>query len=174
MSKRSAQQICELPEICPVSTACGRQGVVPCMEMIRAHERKLELCRALESIADGLPSNIDRFRCLEVANLLVPLLRECHHYEEEIVFPAFEVAGLAHAAAGTVKRLKAEHVEDECAAQDLSEILLAVGHGDGISNPEALGFMLRAFFESVRRHVAFEQEHVLPLVHGMAGRDRPA
>ena len=165
MNKRSAAEVCEQPDICPVAGACGREGAVPCVEMNRAHERKLGICDALEAIADDLPSSIDRFRCLEVASSLVPLLRECHRYEEEIVYPAFEIGGPTRGAASTVKRLRAEHVEDECAAQDLSEALLAIGHGEAVSNPEALGFMLRAFFEGVRRHVAFEQEHVLPLMH---------
>lgn len=43
-------------------------------------------------------------------------------------------------------------------------MLFEIGHGAAIANPEALGFMLRAFFDSVRRHIAFEREHVLPAV----------
>jgi hemerythrin-like domain-containing protein len=155
----------DMPLTCPVSGACGREGLAPCVEMTNAHHAKLRLCDALEEIADRLPSDVDRFRCLEVASSLVPLMRRCHEYEETIVYPAFEAAQIARSgAAGTVRRLKTEHLEDECAAQDLSEVLLAVGHGDAIGNPEAVGFMLRAFFEAVRRHVAFEREHVLPAV----------
>jgi hemerythrin-like domain-containing protein len=96
-----------------------------------------------------------------VASSLVPLLRECHRFEEEIVFPAFA----RRAGAGgneVVARLVAEHVEDDCAAEDLSEALLAYGHGEAIENPEAFGYMLRALFESMRRHIAFERYHVLP------------
>ena len=40
--------------------------------------------------------------------------------------------------------------------------LYGIGHGGEISNPEALGFMLRAFFDTVRRHMAFEREHMFP------------
>jgi hypothetical protein len=46
----------------------------------------------------------------------------------------------------------------------LTEILLEIGHGGAVENPEALGFMLRAFFETIRRHVAFEREHVIPTI----------
>lgn len=154
---------CELPQPCPVAGACGRDGLVPCVEMTNAHQTKLRLCEALEDIADRLPADVDRFRCLEIASSLVPLLRRCHEYEEEVVYPAY-VTARGSEASGTVSRLKAEHVEDECAAQDLSEVLLAIGHGEAIGNPEAMGFMLRAFFEAVRRHVAFEREHVLPAI----------
>ena len=69
--------------------------------------------------------------------------------------------------AGTVRRLKAEHVEDECAAQDITDVLLDVGRGGAVENPEALGFMLRAFFEGQRRHIAFEREHMLPIAAGL-------
>lgn len=155
----------EMPRSCPVSSACGRDGLLPCVEMVNAHHSKLRLCQALEEIADRLPGDIDRFRCLEIASSLVPLLRRCHEYEEDVVYPAFEAAYAGGSGAvGTVRRLKTEHVEDECAAQDLSEVLLAIGHGDPIENPEAVGFMLRAFFEAVRRHVAFERDHVLPTI----------
>jgi hypothetical protein len=61
-----------------------------------------------------------------------------------------------------VERLRAEHIEDECFAGELTEALLVLGRDGSVDNPEALGFMLRGFFEAQRRHVAFEREHVLP------------
>lgn len=125
----------------------------------RAHTQMLALCHMLEGIADDLPSRVNRLECLAVAADLMPLLRECHRFEEEVVFPAF-----ARRTGGDdiVDRLRLEHVEDDCAAADLSEALLAYGHGRPIENPEAFGYMLRALFESMRRHVAFERDHVLP------------
>jgi hemerythrin-like domain-containing protein len=93
-------------------------------------------------------------------------MRRSHDIEETRIFPLFE-RGFAHGPrAISVARLKAEHVADECSASDVSEELLRIGHGGEIGNPEALGFMLRAFFESLRRHIAFEREHVVPtLLH---------
>jgi hemerythrin-like domain-containing protein len=168
---KSPAAACEVLQACPVAgaCACGSEGAVPCVDMAQAHEEKLRLCAAIEAIADALPSAVDRVQCLRIANQLVPLLRHCHRYEEEMVFPVFEHSdGLDRAArAASVRRLRAEHVEDECAAQDLTEILLEIGHGAAIANPEALGFMLRAFFDSLRRHIAFEREHILPVVAGL-------
>jgi Hemerythrin HHE cation binding domain len=158
---------CGTADACPVAgaCACGAEGHVPCRDIAEAHHRKLEFCDQMEAIADALPW-VDRLQCLQVANQLVPLLREAHRYEEEEVFPVFERAGglglMARIA--SVRRLKAEHIEDECAAQDLTELLLEIGHGRPIANPEALGFMLRAFFDSLKRHIAFEREHVVPIV----------
>lgn len=143
------------------------EGRVPCRDIAEAHHGKLEICDRIEAIADALPS-VDRVLCLQVANELVPLLREAHRYEEEEVFPIFEKSGgpALTARLASVRRLKAEHVEDECAAQDLTDILMEIGHGGPIANPEALGFMLRAFFDTLRRHIAFEREHVVPMVAG--------
>lgn len=150
---------------CQVGSACSPGRFIPCVDMARAHAQKLNLCDQLEAIADDLPSRVDRLQCLAVASSLVPLLHACHHFEEEVVFPAF-----AQSPGGDkiVARLTAEHVEDECAAEDLSEALLAHGHGQPIENPEAFGYMLRALFESMRRHIAFERDHILPAVSGPA------
>ncbi len=128
--------------------------------MEERHAAKLEICDTLEAIADSLPAGVDRHRCLVMAALLLPTLREAHAYEEQTIFPVF---ARREDRAGSVRRLCAEHVEDESLAEELTETLLHVGHGGEIANPEALGFMLRALFEAMRRHIAFEREHVVPI-----------
>ncbi|MBZ9672845.1 hemerythrin domain-containing protein [Mesorhizobium sp. ES1-3] len=130
----------------------------------RAHLEKLQLCDALERIADCLPK-VDLLACLSAANTIVPLLRDSHRYEETVIFPAYETA-LASSGADidSVRRLRAEHVEDESFAGEVTEILLGIGHGKSIDNVEVVGFMLRGFFEGLRRHIAFEREHVLPMI----------
>ncbi len=158
---------CTQAESCPVSVACSEGAFQSCLEMSRSHSRKLALCDALEHLADTLPSALDRLLCLQLASELVPLLRQSHLHEEQVVFPIFETDGAnATARANSIRRLKAEHVEDECSAQDLTDELLVIGHGGTVANPEALGFMLRAFFEALRRHIAFEREYVLPTLTG--------
>nr|WP_133772043.1 hemerythrin domain-containing protein [Enterovirga rhinocerotis] len=134
--------------------------------MVRAHEHKLKVCDALEAIADDLPSRVDRLQCLVVASYLVPLLRECHRFEEETVFPAY---ARSRGTGAVLDRLKGEHLIDEGAADDLTDLLLQTGRGRPIENPEAFGYMLRAFFESARRHVAFERDHVLPAIIACRG-----
>lgn len=154
---------CEAASVCPIVSVCVPGQRVPCLDVGRIHAAKLELCNALEAIADGLPARVDRRRCLIVAAALVPLLQQGHAYEERHIFPAFEQSRQNNNSCRlTVRRLKVEHVEDECAAQDLADVLFSIGHGAPIDNPEALGFMLRAFFEAVRRHVAFEREYFFP------------
>jgi hemerythrin-like domain-containing protein len=131
--------------------------------MQRAHRDKLQLCDRLEAIADTLPDGIDRMECLRIANALVPLLREIHRYEETMVFPAYDKLPGRREESST-ERLRAEHIEDECFADEVTEVLLTIGHGAAVRNAEAVGFMLRGLFETMRRHIAFESEHVLPAI----------
>lgn len=135
-------------------------------EMLLMHEQKLALCGTLEGIADSLPDRIERLTCLTVANTLLPLLSRAHHLEEAIIFPAYDALPDAAKTAGSTQRLRIEHVEDECFANELTEILFKVGHEGVVANAEMFGFMLRGFFEGMRRHVAFEREHIAPLVRG--------
>lgn len=135
-----------------------------------AHAEMLRLCTQLEDVADSLPANIDRMACLTIASEIEPLVRGIHRFEEEALFPAYAAVLKAEGRdLGSVDRLMSEHVEDECFAAELAEALFDLGRGGTVDNPEALGFMLRGFFESKRRHVAFEREHVLPMVAKASG-----
>ncbi|WP_436102256.1 hemerythrin domain-containing protein [Pararhizobium sp. LjRoot238] len=142
----------------------------PLQEMFFMHEQKLALCGTLEGIADSLPDRIERLTCLTVASALLPLLNRAHHLEETIIFPAYDALPDAAKSAGTTQRLRIEHVEDECFADDLTEILFKVGHEGVVANAEMFGFMLRGFFEGMRRHVAFESEHIAPIVRGVLAK----
>ena len=158
MNSRQSASLCPQTGECRIQGACLPARFVPCIDITTVHAQKLKLCDTLEAIADDLPSRLDRLQCLAVASSLVPLLRECHRFEEERVFPVFERRG----GSEIVARLKAEHLEDGCAAEDLSEALLGFGHGRPVENPEAFGYALRALFGSMRRHIAFERDHLLP------------
>lgn len=151
---------CDHRDACPAAPACGDRQLRPCAGIEERHAIKLALCDVLEAIADSLPARVDRHRCLVTAAALLPALREAHAYEEQAIFPVF---ARREDRAKTVRRLCAEHVEDESLAEELTETLLHVGRGGEIANPEALGFMLRALFDAMRRHIAFEREHVMPI-----------
>jgi hemerythrin-like domain-containing protein len=130
----------------------------------QAHDEQLRLCNELEDIADSLPSTVNRQKCIYAAKALGPLIRGVHHFEDNILFPSFEARMLASPDfAKTLARLKFEHFEDECFADELAERLLMLGIGRGEINMEATGYMLRGFFESVRRHIAFERDYFATL-----------
>ena len=63
----------------------------------------------------------------------------------------------------TVLRLKNEHLGDEDFAEDIGAALQNYVMQQNQQQAESLGWMLRGFFENIRRHVAFEREHILPL-----------
>ncbi|WP_077960948.1 hemerythrin domain-containing protein [Ensifer adhaerens] len=141
--------------------AAPRQPPVaePFAWLARAHEEQLALCNCLEEIADSLPAEIDRQKCVYAARVLEPLIREMHSGEENLVFPWIERTYRGDPTLGaTLERLKYEHCEDECFAEELTEMLERLGAADETVNAETAGYMLRGFFTSLRRHVGFEQE----------------
>ncbi|MBD8554723.1 hemerythrin domain-containing protein [Rhizobium sp. CFBP 8762] len=128
-----------------------------------AQQQQLRLCDTLEAIADSLPANVDTLKCMAAAKALGPLTRDVHRYEEEILFPCLERdADTTPGLMETLTRLKFEHCEDECFAEEVTDTLVRLAAGDKTINVEATGYMLRGFFEAMRRHIAFEREHLLP------------
>ncbi|MCB5200988.1 hemerythrin domain-containing protein [Neorhizobium sp. T786] len=132
---------------------------VPDAEMIawlhNAHSQQLALCDELEEIADSLPVNVNRQKCIYAAKALVPMIRTLHHYEETVLFPRVHRQNGGHDNSEILSRLRYEHLEDEGYAEELTETLLKLGSGVSV-NMEAVGYMLRGFFEGLRRHIAYE------------------
>lgn len=132
--------------------------------MLSAQNEQMALCRELEDIADSLPASVNRQKCIYAAQALATLMKMTHSYEEEIFFPWLEAQQQANETLRTIlKRLKYEHFEDECYAEELVEVLMKLGRGDPV-NMEATGYMFRGFFEARRRHIAFERDHLLTYI----------
>jgi len=135
-------------------------------EFSKGKTDQLALCDELEQIADSLPDQIDRSKCLHAATKLGPMIRSIHEFEEDVLFPALAaVRTNDESLAKTLERLRFEHCEDECFAEELTEALLELGRGSKTVNIEATAYMLRGFFEAVRRHVAAEREIVQRYAH---------
>lgn len=131
----------------------------------QSHARQMSLCDDLETIADGLPGNVNRQLCLHLARAVCPTVAAAHEVEERLLFPAVKTLSATLPDIETmIERLRWEHFEDMCFAEELHDALLAIGRGEPTMTPEAAGYMLRGFFESVRRHVAFEREMLSPLM----------
>lgn len=117
------------------------------------------ICDELERIADSLPDAVDRKSCLSAARLLPALMVRAHRYEEQELFVALDRPGLTpFDPHPTLNRLKLEHTGDECFAEELAEVLLSYADGRPTHSAEATGYMLRGFFEALRRHIATEEE----------------
>ena len=125
--------------------------------LTQSHSALLDLCLRLEEIADSLP-HPDRQLCLHAARMLPPLVARAHKVEEDVLFPALmRDAALLTDMPATLDRLRLEHCEDECFAEEVQDELLALGRGDAHLVLEATGYMLRGFFEGLRRHIAQER-----------------
>ena len=146
-------------------------GLVPHIE--ENHKTLLALCAHLEDFADALPDAIDRQECLIMSRALGPMVHRIQEFEEQQVFPILLAwQAIKPEMTETIDRLKIEHQLDSCYAEDVQDMLRGLGEGRPTLSPDAAGFMPRGFFEAMRRHVAFEQQFVVPLV-GLAMRHVP-
>jgi hemerythrin-like domain-containing protein len=128
------------------------------------HVLHLELCDVLERIADGLPHGADP----RLARVAVTFLRNgfpAHlRMEEHVLFQLLE----RHAATAgylrpAIEHLKAEHSADACAALEIADELQVLAVHGRVANADMLGYMLRGFFETQRRHIWWESSVLLPL-----------
>ena len=124
--------------------------------------RQEELCAALEGLADDLPHRIDTHCGLMLARRLQPTLRRAHRFEETVVFPL--VAARRMEICGTLACLRGEHLEDEDQAGEIADAITRLACDRSRREAETVGYMLRGFFIGLGRHLAFERDHLLPLV----------
>lgn len=133
--------------------------------LVRHHQALLGLCNQLEELADQLPDVTDHQSCLNLSRSILPLIKRAHEFEEHTVFPGLADAAKREPGLGkSIQRLHFEHWEDESYAEELCDALHEFAIGSQEANPESLSYMLRGFFEGLRRHIAFETEHLLPIL----------
>ncbi len=125
-----------------------------------------DICARLENIADGLPVRVDPAQCANLARTIHETVVRAHAFEEKVVFPYLRSITPDKGLADTIERLRFEHWEDESFAAELQESLCNFATGRDRSHVDALAWMLRGFFEGLRRHIAFEREHMMPLLAG--------
>ncbi len=129
------------------------------------HALQLELCGLLEHLADCLPECIHGAVALSAAAILRQALGPHLQLQEEMLFPLLRRrAGADSALMAIVSQLEAEHAADEMLAHELADELQLMGQSGRARNPEMLGYMLRGFFERLRRHIAWETRLLLPSV----------
>jgi len=134
-------------------------------QMQRHHQIQLDLCKRLEKLADDLPEKIDSQECIYISWQLYPVVRSAHHFEETHFFPLLEKhQNDKQTLENSIERLKFEHWEDESFAEDLSLQLRELVSDPKQVNVEKVSYMLRGFFEGLRRHIAFETEYLLPMI----------
>lgn len=133
-----------------------RQAHGALVEVKASFDQLLALCDVLEEIADSLPHRLNHQRCLRAAQLIGPLLRDAHAAEEALLFP--RIFAVHAQGAAVVEQLRLEHLEDECFAEEVQFELQRLGCHKPVLAPEATGYMLRGFFECLRRHIRHERD----------------
>lgn len=133
------------------------------VKVLSHHKLQLDLCERLEKIADDLPDNYDRQECLTIAWQLYPAVKSAHKFEEQELFPVLVPSTASEEEISkSIERLKFEHWEDESSAEDISMYLRQMIRNPESANIDKISYMLRGFFEGLRRHIAFETEYLLP------------
>lgn len=130
------------------------------------------LCDALERFADRLPDAVTPDECLTLAQMVYPAVHRAHQFEENVLFPMLaQMEGDEAGMQKTLDRLHAEHWEDEAFAEELAQALREFAlMADKRKTVDTLAYMIRGFFEGLRRHLAFEREHLMPILNaGSAG-----
>jgi hemerythrin-like domain-containing protein len=136
------------------------------------HMRHREMCDCLEAIADSLPDLVDPHMCASLATMLRVDLPAHHRSEEEVLFPLIQMrAEPDDELGGMLAQLRREHAIDEGYADELSDLLDSLATGGRPENPDMIGYMLRGFFESYRRHLHWEQAVILPLARRLLTED---
>lgn len=149
----------------------GRAGAVETASMAdplaiieRQHGLQEGLCDLLENIADGLPNEIDRADVSAAITYLGDELPLLQRNENDGLFPLLlQRCQPEDMVERSLDKLTQEHAADLSFAGDVAEALREIERGGPAKNAEMLGYMLRSFFESYRRHLFWERMVILPM-----------
>ncbi|MFW6024403.1 MAG: hypothetical protein ACOC8P_02165 [Dichotomicrobium sp.] len=136
----------------------------PLLVIMKGLRSQEHLCDCLEQIADSLPDNIDPSLVAATLHLMEHDLALCILDDEDGLFPLLE----SHSVPGDnvaelLLDLRRGNAMDECYAAEVVEELQNLARDPKPDRPDALGYLLRAFFETRRRHIAWEKAVVMPL-----------
>jgi Hemerythrin HHE cation binding domain len=124
-----------------------------------------ELCLELERIADSLPGPLDGHACLDLAQRMLPMIKRAHEFEESKVWPLLtKDRNTFSDLRETLDRLSFEHWGDEDFAEQVFHLLRDYVREPTKDKVECLAWTLRGFFQNMERHIAFEREHLLPMI----------
>ncbi len=117
---------------------------------------QLEICTALESLADNLPNVVDLRLARALVGVIEPSWSEHVSFQDDALFPILlRRHDATRGVAATLERLRLEHAEIRDRHVEVIEqiCLLIVGEQP---NPDMLGYLLRSVFEGHRRHIEGE------------------
>lgn len=133
-------------------TAPGDTGIAAEHRMVRS------LCSELEAIADRLPllPHEGEVKSLSAA-LRAGVPAHCRHEESAFRMYMARTSNPPRALVVAVERLASEHSDNEPLGHELADMLEAVVGGRSPTNLEALGYLIRLYFQTMRRHLMWEE-----------------
>ena len=162
-----------------LSRACNLRCIYCYADSGTALDAELSLAEILDAVDQAVELGAKRIIVLGGGEPLVhpdilTILRHIHHRGAGIdLFTNGTriTAGLAgeFMALGVSPVIKMNSMRE-----DVQDMLRGLGEGRPTMSADAAGFMLRGFFEALRRHVAFERTFVVPLLELATRRARPA
>lgn len=171
--KLSDQKYSDRTNLTDVPRLCGMPD--PIGVLLEEHALQRELCDILESIADGLPYKFNLHLAGVATAILASSLPDHTRFEDEALFPLLrQRAGGGEAIHPVLNRLEDEHHGDEGMLDKVIHMLKSAIAGGlkGLNDQgELLGFVLRGFIESQRRHIAWEDQVVVPLARSVLTND---
>jgi hypothetical protein len=129
------------------------------------YDRQIVLCDQLEEIADSLPDRVNHAQCRAVADTLLLVLHEVQAVEDREILAHMSDAG-GRRYADLVEKFRLQQVADLCLAEEVQQELLLLAEGRSRLAPEAMGYMLRGFFDGLRRNMAHSVEVLTLLERG--------
>ena len=133
----------------------------PVAMIIAERDEQREICEHLERLADDLIGPIDRNACGILLNRLNNDF-QLYQRDEEALFDVLSTHEQPDAyIVKCVELAKLDHKIYESYLFELSEPLTDMAEGRRLGNADAVGYMLRCFFESIRRHMSWEDAVLL-------------
>lgn len=138
-------------------------------ELESCYDQLMSWCDVLQAIADFLPCHIDEGLCGRISSDLIPLLLTTHQLEEHSISSALGLIMEVEELADAEERRRAGRLFDHDAAQHVVVTLETLGEGRCRLSWEAVGYQLRSFSCSMRRHIKSEREIIRLLQRAMEG-----
>lgn len=127
------------------------------------HRRLMQLCDDLEVMADALPAMPSAAEAQRLASELRELVQTDEAQERAYLAMMFARDRDDPLASALLRHVGTRHATDAARADELIATL-APDAGDAARvSPDALGYMLRCFFEGCRRAMDFEELVILTL-----------
>ncbi len=136
----------------------------PLDTLLAEHDQQFEICRRLENLAEDLGIEPMATEAAALKAHLEADLPRHEAFEEQHLFPLLRRRCRARdRIESIVARLYSEHALDETLVGYIADDLASIAAGFRLANSLRLSLNVKSFVASQRRHLAWENDMVVPL-----------